>query len=81
MKRWRIAKKGTGYSGGNRPWWPHYCGGAGYRPDGSVIAYTDLVIFKRVYFRVFEISIPPFETAANSIEMHRIGVEMQDVTP
>lgn len=81
MKRWRIMKKGEGYSCGNRPWFPHYCGGVGYRPDGSVIAYADLVIFKRVYWRVFEMSVPPFEVAAHSIEMHQVGIEMRNATP
>jgi len=81
MKRWRIMPKGEGYSRGNRPWFPHYCGALGYKPDGTTIAYADLVIFKRIYYRVFETSAPPFEEAANCTEMNRIGLEMRNANP
>lgn len=79
MNRWRIIPKGEGYSCGDRPWWPHICGAIGYAPDGSVQSYCDLIVFKRLYYRIFQIQGPSFEQASNSPVMHRIGNEMRNV--
>jgi hypothetical protein len=81
MKRWRIMEKGEGYSCGNRPWWPHVCGALGYHAGGSAISYVDLVIFRRIYFRIFEMRAPSYEIALKNQEFDRIGKEMRAATP
>lgn len=80
MKRWRKMERGEGY-GGKRPWWPHVCGGMGYWKNGRAVCYADLVFFRRIYFRLFEMDILPYEYAMQSEEYARIGKEMSKCSP